>query len=303
MDNKKHIVCLIFILCGLLMAGCDSRSGPNATASSERSLFHGVVTYGFYSDHHGTFHFSKTAVIKADGSLWSIVYIRGETGITRKIMNDVAHIDIAETNLLIHHKDGSLWVLSFRGDWSNPPVKKLDNVVSFAANVNLIMAVTTDGSLWAWRSSGAFYGVERAGVGDGTTEDRNEPTHIMDNVVHISAGVNHSLAVQADGSLWAWGSNQGGQLGTGTTDTELEPVKIMSDVKRVTAGWHNSFAIKTDGSLWAWGNNGFGQIGTSLCSPLDNKTGENALTPVKVFEDAAFVSMGGYRNGAVDKPC
>jgi alpha-tubulin suppressor-like RCC1 family protein len=54
---------------------------------------------------------------------------------------------------------------------------------------------------------------------------------IMDNVVAISAGWGHSLAVKTDGSLWAWGQNGFGQLGDGTTKNRSAPVKIMDGVK------------------------------------------------------------------------
>jgi alpha-tubulin suppressor-like RCC1 family protein len=32
-----------------------------------------------------------------------------------------------------------------------------------------------------------------------------------------SATANHSLALKRDGTVWAWGNNQYGQLGDGTT--------------------------------------------------------------------------------------
>lgn len=37
----------------------------------------------------------------------------------------------------------------------------------------------------------------------------------------VSAGDGYSMAIREDGSLWAWGSNQYGQLGDGTTATAV----------------------------------------------------------------------------------
>ncbi|CAK0771007.1 hypothetical protein CCP4SC76_5400003 [Gammaproteobacteria bacterium] len=46
------------------------------------------------------------------------------------------------------------------------------------------------------------------------------------NVVEIAAGESHSLALKQDGSLWAWGKNDFGQLGDGTGFNHQTPVRI-----------------------------------------------------------------------------
>jgi Alpha-tubulin suppressor and related RCC1 domain-containing proteins len=80
--------------------------------------------------------------------------------------------------------------------------------------------------------------------------------------VKIAAGGDHTIAITADGSLWAWGDNQKGQLGDGTTAENLVPKQIIaSGIAEISASYQYSFAIKTDGSLWAWGNNESGQLG------------------------------------------
>lgn len=56
----------------------------------------------------------------------------------------------------------------------------------------------------------------------GVGADAYEPTVVPglpDDVVSVSAGHYHSLAVSAKGELWAWGRNDEGQLGRGL----LEP--------------------------------------------------------------------------------
>jgi len=55
----------------------------------------------------------------------------------------------------------------------------------------------------------------------------------------ISAGGYYSLAIKADGTLWAWGHNGYDQLGDGTTTTRYSPVQIGSAHTWVTvAGGH-----------------------------------------------------------------
>ncbi len=96
----------------------------------------------------------------------------------------------------------------------------------------------------------------------------------------ISAGWNnHTLALQPDGSLWAWGANNSGSIGDGTTTLRNIPVQIGSATNwlKVDAGRNCSSAIKSDGTLWTWGVNSSGQLGdgttTSKSSPTQIGTG------------------------------
>jgi len=84
------------------------------------------------------------------------------------------------------------------------------------------------------------------------------------NWVSVSAGTNHTVAVNADGTVWAWGDNGNGQLGDGTTTQRLKPIKVTgagSNVAAVSAGNEHTLAVKSSGELWGWGSNGFGQVG------------------------------------------
>jgi len=49
----------------------------------------------------------------------------------------------------------------------------------------------------------------------------------MTNVADISAAGGHTLILKTDGSVWACGSNEFGQLGDGTTTDRYAPVKLM----------------------------------------------------------------------------
>jgi alpha-tubulin suppressor-like RCC1 family protein len=79
----------------------------------------------------------------------------------------------------------------------------------------------------------------------------------------FNSGAGFSLAIKADGSLWAWGRNDYGQLGDGTTSDRSTPVRVGADKDwmLVAGGLNHSLAIKADGSLWAWGRNDYGQLG------------------------------------------
>jgi hypothetical protein len=94
----------------------------------------------------------------------------------------------------------------------------------------------------------------------------------------VSAGHSHSVAVKADGSVWAWGKNTDGQLGDGTTTDSDEPVPIQESGPWacVSAGSNHTAAIKADGTLWTWGSNSNGQLGNgqpgNKSSPLQINT-------------------------------
>ncbi|MCL1898898.1 MAG: RCC1 domain-containing protein, partial [Micrococcales bacterium] len=66
----------------------------------------------------------------------------------------------------------------------------------------------------------------------------------------IAAGGNHTLALKSEGTVWAWGNNDRGQLGDGTGIDRLTPVQVkgLSGVVAVSAGNAHSLALKSDGT-------------------------------------------------------
>lgn len=85
----------------------------------------------------------------------------------------------------------------------------------------------------------------------------------LNNIVAISLGGKHTLALKDDGTVWAWGNNWHGQLGNGQTLGSRTPVRVegLSDVTAISAGWTHSLALKRDGTVWAWGSNYHHQLG------------------------------------------
>jgi len=89
----------------------------------------------------------------------------------------------------------------------------------------------------------------------------------------VTAGGNHTAAIQNDGSLWTWGLNSTGQLGLGTIKSVSSPAQVgtLSNWSKVSAKGNFTLAIKTDNTLWAWGMGTNGQLGVgnaSLSSPV-----------------------------------
>jgi alpha-tubulin suppressor-like RCC1 family protein len=66
-------------------------------------------------------------------------------------------------------------------------------------------------------------------------------------------GYGHTSTLKSDGSIWAWGNNNSGQLGDGTLIEKIAPVRIGKslDCKILTAGYYHTLGVKQDGTLWA----------------------------------------------------
>ena len=91
---------------------------------------------------------------------------------------------------------------------------------------------------------------------------------LIGKFVAIAGGGLHSLAIRADGTVWAWGYNQLGQLGDGTTIDRPAPVMVagVTNAAFVAAGGYHSLLLGRDGAVRAWGWNGYGQLGTTAGS-------------------------------------
>ena len=108
--------------------------------------------------------------------------------------------------------------------------------------------------------------------------------------MQVGAGANHSLALRSDGTLWAWGRNNFGQLGDGAFSTRRRAVQVtgLSDVKQMAGGRQNSIAVTTGGEVYTWGENVYGQLGDGTIST----TGRNAPGKVAGLSNVSAVGMG-----------
>lgn len=109
----------------------------------------------------------------------------------------------------------------------------------------------------------------------------------------ISAGFDHSLAIDSNGYVWAWGNNNHGQLGRGSIGgSEMQPglpgeaywtparVNNLSKIVQVSAGYSHSLAVDASGNVWAWGSNALGQLGQGYNNARDY------ASPVRVLAGA-----------------
>ena len=108
--------------------------------------------------------------------------------------------------------------------------------------------ITDDDNLYMW-------GRNLCGqLGNGTEKSSYSPNLIMDNVIDVSLGAEHTACVTKDGCLYTWGSNYYGQLGDGTTTGKNYPVKIMDNVVDVISESFVTICLTQNGDLYMWGN-------------------------------------------------
>jgi alpha-tubulin suppressor-like RCC1 family protein len=103
-------------------------------------------------------------------------------------------------------------------------------------------------------------------LGNGTTTKSSSwsvPVSGLTETISVEAGQEHSLALDGEGFVRAWGRNSAGQLGDGTTTMRLTPVVVteLSGVIGIAAGGNHSLAVQSDGTVSAWGDNTNGQLG------------------------------------------
>jgi alpha-tubulin suppressor-like RCC1 family protein len=167
-------------------------------------------------------------------------------------------------------------------------------VVDVAAGHGLSVALLDNGTVWTWGIA------QRGALGTGVPDNQSStsPQQVsIGNVIDIAAGSAHVLALKDDGTVWAWGANDYGQLGDGTAIDRRTPVQVrgLSGVKAVAAGLMYSVALLDDGTVRAWGYNKNGQLG-------DGETSRYEPAPVKVAGLSGIVKVfAGYsHNFAID---
>lgn len=140
-------------------------------------------------------------------------------------------------------------------------VKTIDQIVAIAAGGSHGAALKDDGTVWTW----GYNNEGQLGDGKFVNGCSCEPRMVsgLTDIKAITAGGAFTLALRKNGTVWAWGSNNYGQLGDSTYENKCEAREIpeLNDVIHIAAGTKHAIAMKKDGSVWLWGSNDHGQLG------------------------------------------
>ncbi|XP_037686168.1 E3 ISG15--protein ligase HERC5 isoform X2 [Choloepus didactylus] len=135
------------------------------------------------------------------------------------------------------------------------------------------------------------------------------------NIIQITCGDYHSLALSKGGELFAWGQNVHGQLGVGRTFVSTSTPQIVEHLSgvplvQISAGEAHSMALSMSGNIYSWGKNDLGQLGLghtndkdspSLIEELDNQKVEfltcGGSHTALLTEDGLVFTFGGGKYG------
>jgi alpha-tubulin suppressor-like RCC1 family protein len=195
---------------------------------------------------------AHTAAIKTDGTLWTWGDNShgqlGDNTLTNKSSpiqtitggNNWSSVACGYNFVAAIKTDGTLWlwgqntVLGAAGQLGDntgtnksSPVQTItggNNWSSVACGRSHTAALKRDGTLWTWGLNS--YG----NLGDNTSIRKSSPIQTIsagNNWSFVACGYQHTTATKTDGSLWAWGRNNDGQLGDNTLANKSSPIQTV----------------------------------------------------------------------------
>ncbi len=185
---------------------------------------------------------------------------------------NIVKVAVGQSFMLALDSHGSVWAWGANGSGNigigttSPSdvtfavqVTGLANIVDISAG-GIGAAVDSSGRVWTWGPN------DLGELGNGHVGGiRTTPALVpgLTGIAHVSVGAAHILALRPDGTVFAWGANDQGQIGNATLVTQPSPVQLPSfcTVTQVAAGFADSVALCADGTVQTWGLNGVQELG------------------------------------------
>ena len=193
---------------------------------------------------------SGVLIVKTDNSLWwreRVTPIIGKATFSKPVResHDGKAVSVGDSANYFVTSEGDLFVKgkAHRGQYGDGKLQSTKQYVAVAAGVAEIKSHTghaillkTNGDVLG--TGGNIYGpVGRHGVGDKAVRW----SLLLRNAKAIATGSSHTLAIDRDGTLWAWGRDFG-----------LDPKPILRDIVAVAADSSGTIALSLNGTLWQW---------------------------------------------------
>ena len=212
--------------------------------------------------------------------------VQGATG--TGTLKNIVSVTMGANNAVALADDGSVYTWGGYASHDNSPsTRKVPGhplglegsgsfgpAVAVSAGSNWSAALLADGRVLSWGYSSNSSG----NLGRPSSTPSYLPSPVVTvangmplaNIVSLSAGYLHALAVDSSGNAWAWGNGSQGQLGGGvdtSSPTFAVPVKApdgrsgLGNIAMVAAGGNHSLALDTAGRVYSWGLATSGQLG------------------------------------------
>jgi len=219
---------------------------------------------------------SAELAVKSDGTVWGWGSSNGlgEPGLPPNVatpvritaLSSIVAVSAGGDHVLALDSGGRVWAWGDNsyGQLGNGtfdpssvpfPVPTLSGVVAISAGTRFSLAIHSDGTVWSWGEN--YQG--QLGIGVSSVYFSSVPVQALavTNARAIDAGGRHALALTADGSVWAWGANEHGQVGVGRASfAEFTPARVASTetFASIAAGYAQSIALDPLGRSWVWGD-------------------------------------------------
>ncbi|HEY1803160.1 MAG TPA: InlB B-repeat-containing protein [Terracidiphilus sp.] len=246
--------------------------------------------------------------LKSDGTVWAwgsdITDQLGDGGTANSLwpqqvngLSSVVKLGSRGYHSVAVESDGTVWdwgsdrfgALGDGNNVQNPgyttpvEVAGVTNPIMVTAGYMFSVALLQDHTLVAWGNNAD------GEMGNGTSggyQSSPQPVPGIDNVVWVSAGWTHVVAIRSDGTVWTWGANSWtgsfdcedsydsnnlgffcgyGKLGDGTTNDHYTPEQVpgLSGAIMALGGDSYTAVLLRDGTVWTFGSNGAGQLGVT----------------------------------------
>lgn len=109
----------------------------------------------------------------------------------------------------------------------------------------------------------------------------------------MAIGSDFVVVSRTDGSVWAWGRGNDGELGNGGRTSSSTPLRVsgLSAVVDLVAADGLSAALRADGTVWVWGSGAFGVFGSGAGDVI------RSVTPVQIPELQGIVALAAGQGG------
>jgi alpha-tubulin suppressor-like RCC1 family protein len=261
--------------------------------------------------------------------------VRDATG--NSTLQRIVAVSVGDDNALALSDDGTVYSWGeYSGQAADPAalpgvvIGVVGKAVAVSAGFDWSAALLADGRVMTWgygAGNDQAYNLGRGPVGKAAAA---VPGYVIEkatgqpitNIVSISAGWLHGLALTTQGQIYAWGHNENGTLGQADdaiNNRPGEPAALLvkapgsstawTGVKMVAAGGTHSLAMDALGNVFSWGYSQNGELGdganhprvndSARAEPVVNAAGIGQLSDITAIASGYDYSLALTKDGSL----